>query len=92
MDKLLFTPISIGSGLVAGIIGRKLFSVLWGLVDDEEAPKPEHRRVEPVKLVTALAIEGALFALIRGMVDHGSRHAYLRLTGEWPGDEEPEAK
>ncbi len=92
MDKLLFTPISIGSGLVAGIIGRKLFGVLWGLVDDEEAPKPEHRRVEPVKLVTALAIEGALFALIRGMVDHGSRHAYLRLTGEWPGDEEPEAK
>ncbi len=92
MDKLLFTPISIGSGLVAGIIGRKLFGLVWGLVDDEEAPKPEHRRVEPVKLVTALAIEGALFALIRGMVDHGSRHAYLRLTGEWPGDEEPEAK
>lgn len=92
MDKLLFTPISIGSGLVAGIIGRKLFGVVWGLIDDEEAPKPEHRRVKPVKLVTALAIEGALFALIRGMVDHGSRHAYLRLTGEWPGDEEPEAK
>ncbi len=92
MDKLLFTPISIGSGVLAGIIGRKLFGVVWGLVDDEEAPKPEHRRVDPVKLVTALAIEGALFALIRGMVDHGSRHAYLRLTGEWPGDEEPEAK
>jgi hypothetical protein len=41
--------------------------------------------------VAALAIEGALFALIRGMVDHGSRHAYLRLTGEWPGDEEPDS-
>jgi Protein of unknown function (DUF4235) len=92
MDKILFTPISIGSGLVAGLIGRKLFAALWGVVDDEEAPKPEHRRVQPVKLVAALAIEGALFALIRGLVDHGSRHAYLRLTGEWPGDEEPEEK
>ena len=90
MDKILFTPISVGSGLVAGMIGRRLFSALWGLVDDEQAPRPEHRRVPPVKLVAALAIEGALFALIRGLVDHGSRHAYLRLTGAWPGDEEPE--
>jgi hypothetical protein len=90
MDKILFTPISVGSGLVAGIIGRKLFAVLWGVIDDEEAPKPEHRRVQPVKLVAALVVEGALFGLIRGLVDHGSRHAYLRLTGEWPGDEEPE--
>jgi Protein of unknown function (DUF4235) len=90
MDKILFTPISVGSGLVAGIIGRKLFAALWGVIDDEEAPKPEHRRVQPVKLVGALLVEGALFALIRGLVDHGSRHAYLRLTGEWPGDEEPE--
>jgi hypothetical protein len=92
MDKILFTPISIGSGLVAGMIGRKLFTALWALVDDEEAPKPEHRRVQPVKLAAALAVEGALFALIRGLVDHGSRHAYLRLTGEWPGDEKPEEK
>jgi Protein of unknown function (DUF4235) len=90
MDKILFTPISVGSGLVAGIVGRKLFAALWGIIDDEEAPKPEHRRVQPVKLVGALLVEGALFALIRGLVDHGSRHAYLRLTGEWPGDEEPE--
>jgi hypothetical protein len=92
MDKVLFTPISLGSGLLAGMIGRKLFRALWGLIDDEAAPKPEHRRVEPVKLVAALAVEGALFALIRGLVDHASRHAYLRLTGEWPGDEEPDEK
>ena len=90
MDKILFTPISVGSGLVAGLIGRRLFAVLWGVIDDEEAPKPEHRRVQPVKLIGALLVEGALFALIRGLVDHASRHAYLRLTGEWPGDEEPE--
>jgi hypothetical protein len=90
MDKILFTPISVGSGIVAGIIGRKLFAALCGVMDDEEAPKPEHRRVQPVKLVGALVVEGALFALIRGLVDHGSRHAYLRLTGEWPGDEKPE--
>jgi hypothetical protein len=92
MDKVLFTPVGIGSGLLAGLVGRKLFGVIWARIDDEEPPKPEHRRVDRAKLALALAIEGALFALIRGLVDHGSRHAYLRLTGAWPGDEAPEAE
>jgi hypothetical protein len=24
------------------------------------------------------------------LVDHGSRHGFTRMTGAWPGDEEPE--
>jgi hypothetical protein len=31
-----------------------------------------------------------LFALIRGLVDHGSRQAFARATGSWPGEERPE--
>jgi hypothetical protein len=88
MDKVLFTPVSVGSGLLAGLIGRKLFALIWARIDDQDPPQAQDRRVDPVKLAAALAIEGALFALIRGAVDHGSRHAYLRLTGAWPGDEE----
>ena len=42
------------------------------------------------KLVPAPLIEGALFRLVRGMVDHGSRHGFARLTGAWPGEERPE--
>ena len=37
-----------------------------------------------------LTIQGAIFALVRGLVERGSRHAYQRFTGAWPGDEEPE--
>jgi hypothetical protein len=42
------------------------------VIDDQEAPKAQHRDVNYVKLATALLIEGALFALIRGVVDHGA--------------------
>lgn len=42
--KLLFTPISILGGLVAGAIGKKAFDAVWGLVDDEEAPEPKTAR------------------------------------------------
>jgi hypothetical protein len=92
MSKMMFLPVSIASGLIAGLIGKKLFILIWGLVDDEEAPKAEHREIKLLKLVVALLIEGALFSVIRGLVDHGSRHAFARMTGAWPGEEQPESK
>ncbi len=90
MSKVVFVPVSVVSGLLAGIIGKKLFGLIWGLIDDQEPPKPEHRQVAPGKLVLALVIEGALFSLVRGLVSHGSRIAFTRVTGAWPGEEAPE--
>jgi hypothetical protein len=88
--KLIFTPISIVLGLIAGMIGSKVFEKIWGLVDDEEPPKPEHREFSWPKLVGALLVEGAIFKLVKGLVDHGSRSSFARLTGTWPGEERPE--
>ena len=87
--KLLFAPVSIVSGLIAGVLGRKAFARLWAFVDREEPPKPEHRRVSWAKLVGALALEGAVFRLVKGAVDHGSREGFAKLTGKWPGEEAP---
>jgi hypothetical protein len=88
--KLLFTPLSILGGLAAGAIGKKIFDALWALIDDEEAPEPKHRELPLAKLVLALVVQGAIFRLVRGMADHGMRHGYARLTGSWPGEEEPD--
>lgn len=88
--KLIFAPISIVFGLIAGVLGKKMFEALWGLVDDEEPPKPEHRELSWPKLVTALAVEGAIFRLVKGLVDHGARSSFAKLTGSWPGEEAPE--
>jgi hypothetical protein len=37
-------------------------------------------------------LEGAILQLIRGLVDHGARHGFSALAGEWPGEEAPEPK
>ena len=90
MGKVFFVPLSVGGGLVAGMVAKKVFDGVWRLIDKEEAPEPEHRYIEMWKLVTALAIEGAIFRVFKGLFDHGSRQGYLRLTGSWPGEEQPE--
>jgi hypothetical protein len=92
MGKFAFLPFSIGSGLIAGFIAKKVFAAVWGVIDDQDPPKPEHRDVELAKLAAAVALEGLVFSLTRAMVDHGSRRAFERFTGSWPGDEAPESE
>jgi len=88
--KVVFLPISIVGGILAGLIGKKLFEAAWGLIDKEEAPEAQHRDISYGKLAAALLLEGAIFRLVRGFVDHGARHGFERLTGAWPGEEAPE--
>ena len=90
--SLVFKPIGIIAGLLAGIVGRKVFELLWGMIDDEDAPEPKHREISLGKLVAALLLEGAIFRVLRGLADHGARHGFARLAGGWPGEERPEPK
>jgi hypothetical protein len=91
MARILFAPVSIAGGLLAGLIGTKLFEFIWGRIDDEEPPEPEHRDVTWGKLGLALALQGAIFKLVRGAFDHGARRAFYRGTRTWPGEEEPDS-
>jgi Protein of unknown function (DUF4235) len=90
VSKLLFAPISIVSGLLAGFVAKKIFDQVWGLIDEEEPPEGSHREVEWAKLIAAAAIEGAIFRATKQAVDRGSRHAFASVTGSWPGEERPE--
>ena len=90
--KFLFIPFSVASGLLAGFVGKKLFEQLWGVVDDQEPPKPQHRRVPLGKVVAAAALEGAIFKGTRAVIDHKTRAAFASATGTWPGEEEPEVE
>jgi hypothetical protein len=90
--SLAFKPVGIISGLLAGLIGKRIFDLIWGLIDKEDAPEPKYREIAFGKLVFALVLQGAIFRVLRGLADHGARHGFARLTGEWPGAEHPQPK
>ncbi len=87
--KLVFIPVSILGGLLAGLIGQKVFDAIWGKVDKQEPPQPDQREVSLPKLAAALIIQGAIFRLVKGLFDHAARRGFARMTGEWPGEEAP---
>jgi Protein of unknown function (DUF4235) len=90
MKKLIFLPVSVLSGLLSGFLGKKLFEGVWRAIDKEKPPRAEQRWINPGKLALALALEGALFRAVKGLVDHASREWFAKVTGSWPGEDEPE--
>lgn len=86
--KLLFAPVGLGAGLVAGMLSKKAFEKLWAAIDEEDPPAPDQRDAPTAKLIAALAIEGAIFRVVKGMTDYGARRAFAGATGSWPGEED----
>lgn len=85
--KILFAPISIAAGLLAGLLAQKIFERLWAVIDDEDPPEPDDREAPVLKLLAALAIEGAIFRLAKGFTDRGARSGFAAVVGRWPGDD-----
>ena len=78
ITKLLFLPFSIAAGLIGGLVGRRAFALAWGAVDDQEPPKPQDPRARLGKLALALALEGAVFRLAKGLVEEMIQEGPLR--------------
>ena len=91
MAKILFIPVSIISGLIAGFVGKKAFEVIWGVIDDQEPPDAEDRETSMPKLVASLAVQGAAFTITRGVTDHLARRSFYKATGSWPGEQRPDS-
>jgi hypothetical protein len=89
MAKMLFIPISIAGGLIAGAISRKILDQIWGVFDEEEPPDSKHRDIQWGKLLIAAAIQGAIFRAMKEASDHYTRRAFYKTTGTWPGEKEP---
>ena len=88
--KLIYKPFGIIIGLMAGQLGKKLFDFVWTKIDDEDPPKPTTQDAEWPKILTAAAIQGVIFKLVRAAVDRNAAQGFAYLTGVWPGEKRPD--
>ncbi len=90
MAKLLYKPFGLLFGFIAGFTGKKLFKQIWGVFDTEEPPDTKVRNAPLFKAALATGLEAAILKATKVTFDRWARNAFLRVTGSWPGDEEPE--
>ena len=92
MAKILFIPVSIAAGLLAGFLGKKLFDGLWGVIDDEEPPDSKHRDISWGRLLLAGAIQGAIFRAVKEATDHALAARLLPDDRHLAGREAPRSR
>jgi Protein of unknown function (DUF4235) len=90
--KLIYKPFAIVLGVVAGIVGRQLFSFVWSKIDDEDPPRPNTEIAPWGKVLGAAAIQGAVFAATKAAVERSGAKGFAHITGVWPGERHPDAE
>jgi hypothetical protein len=87
---ILYKPIGILLGVLAGIAGRQLFNFIWGKLDEEEPPEATTEETTWAKVLAAAAVQGITFRVVRVAVDRYGAIGWRYLTGVWPGEKRPE--
>ena len=70
-----------------------IFKRVWRVAaGEEEAPAATDVRRGWREVLTAAALQGAIFALVRAAVDRATAEGTRKLTGVWPGDDSQQEK
>src|SRR5918997_278446 len=87
---LIYKPIGIVLGILAGLLGKRVFDFVWTKIDDEDPPKATTEETSWAKLLTAAAVQGVIFKTTRVVVDRYGARGWSLLTGTWPGEKRPD--
>jgi hypothetical protein len=85
-SKVVYKPVGMALGAVSGLIAGALFKRAWkALAHEDDAPDAMDEGRDWAEVLTAAALQGAIFALVKAAVERGGATAARRLTGVWPG-------
>jgi hypothetical protein len=87
---LIYKPIGIVLGIVAGLLGRKAFDFVWTKIDDQEPPEPKTEEASWRRILAVAALQGVIFRTVRVVVDRYGAIGWRYLTGVWPGEKRPD--
>jgi hypothetical protein len=88
--KVLYRPIGLVLGLLAGLAGKRIFDFAWTKIDDEDPPKGTTQQAPWGKVLAAAALQGVIFKTTRVVVDRYGAKGWTYLTGSWPGEKRPD--
>jgi hypothetical protein len=88
MTKLLYRLVTMLISVLSGMLAGAIFKRVWKLAaGEEEAPTATDVRRGWREVLTAAALQGAIFALVRAAVDRATAEGAYKVTGVWPGDD-----
>ena len=87
---VIYKPFGIILGILAGLLGKRIFNFVWTKIDDEDPPKATTQETSWAKLLRSAAVQGVIFKMTRVVVDRYGAVGFNYLTGVWPGEKRPD--
>jgi Protein of unknown function (DUF4235) len=88
MNKMLYKAIGLLVGVLGGMLASAIVGKVWELTPGhDEAPEATDTRRSWAEILTAAALQGAIFAVIRAAVERATAASAEKLAGEQPGHE-----
>jgi hypothetical protein len=87
---LIYKPIGIVLGIVAALLGKRIFTFVWTKIEDQEPPEPTTEETSWRRLLAVATVQGVIFRITRVTVDRYGAIGWRYLTGVWPGEKRPE--
>jgi uncharacterized protein DUF4235 len=87
---LIYKPFGIVLGILAALLGKRVFTFAWTKIDNEDPPKATTQETTWGKLLSAAAVQGVIFKTVRVVVDRYGALGWQYLTGSWPGEKRPD--
>ena len=87
---LIYKPFGILLGILAALLGKRVFNFAWTKIDDEDPPKATTQETTWVRVLSAAVVQGVIFKVVRVVVDRHGAIAWHHLTGHWPGEKRPD--
>jgi hypothetical protein len=87
--KILYRPWGMLASMLGGLVAGQIVQLIWKKAvpgDQEEPPKPLDSEYRLRQILVAALVQGAIFAVVRALIDRGGARLFERATGEWPGD------
>jgi len=87
--KILYRPVGLTSSILGGILAGVIFKQVWRRAASgahSDPPKALESEYGLKEVLVAATLQGAIYSLVKTLIDRGGARAFQRWTGEWPGD------
>ena len=85
LQKVAYKPVGLLLGIGAGAIAGFVFKEVWKFASgDDDAPNATDEDRSWGEILAAAALQGAIFATVKALVDRGGAAGVRKITGEWP--------
>ena len=83
----LYKPFGLLFSVLGGILAGMLFKQVWRAVThQDDSPDATDRDRGWGEIVSAAALQGAVFGTVKAVVDRAGATGFARATGTWPGE------